>query len=434
MPHYTKNYTLSRKIEDFLDASSVSTSQSILQSETAGDAFGRLRTSSPFTLFDSSHRFADNGLWNTAVAGSGATTFNANQGLIDCSVTALSGSSVKRETTKVFSYQPGKSLLVLNTFVMASAKAGLVQRVGYYGANNGIYLELDGTTLNIVKRTSVNGSLQNIKIPQSQWNGDKLLDGTGSSGFTLDISKAQILWMDVEWLGVGSVRVGFVINGKFVVCHTFHHANIIASTYTTTASLPLRYEIENTSNTDSTSTLKQICSTVISEGGYQLYGAQQSIGTAINVPYNLITAAGTDYPVITMRLKSTKLDAVVILTALSILPVSTTNYKWKVVSGGATTGGSGSWQPASADSAVEYKMDASAITGGRILASGYMSSTTQSKPSLDILKEALFKFQLERNGLSGVPNELTLVISASTASGGNPAQIHASLDWEEISR
>lgn len=406
----------------------------ITPSGTITDAFGRLRISSPFTLFDSSHRFADNGLWNTAVAGSGAATFNANQGLIDCSVTALSGSSVKRETTKVFSYQPGKSLLVLNTFVMASAKAGLVQRVGYYGDNNGIYLELDGTTLNIVKRTSVNGSLQNIKIPQSQWNGDKLLDGTGSSGFTLDISKAQILWMDVEWLGVGSVRVGFVINGKFVVCHTFQHANIIASTYTTTASLPLRYEIENTSNTGSTSTLKQICSTVISEGGYQLYGAQQSIGTAINVPYNLITAAGTDYPVITMRLKSTKLDAVVILTALSVLPVSTTNYKWKVVSGGATTGGSGLWQPASADSAVEYKMDASAITGGRISASGYMSSTTQSKPSLDILKEALFKFQLERNGLSGVPNELSLVVSASTASGGNPAQIHASLDWEEISR
>jgi hypothetical protein len=433
MPNYTKNYTLSRKIEDFLDASSVSTSQSILQSETAGDAFGRLRTSSPLTLFDSSHRFADNGLWSTGVAGSGTATFNANQGLIDCSVTALSGSSVKRETTKVFSYQPGKSLLVLNTFVMSPAKTGLVQRVGYYGADNGIYFELDGTTLNIVKRTIVNGSLQNIKIPQSQWNGDKLLDGTGSSGFTLDISKAQILWMDFEWLGVGSVRVGFVINGKFVVCHTFHHANIIASTYITTASLPLRYEIENASNTGSTSTLKQICSTVISEGGYQLYGAQQSIGTAINAPYNLITAAGTDYPVLTMRLKSTKLDAVVILTALSILPVSTTNYKWKVVSGGATTGGS-EWQPASADSAVEYKMNASAITGGRILASGYMSSTTQSKPSLDILKEALFKFQLERNGLSGVPNELSLVVSASTASGGNPAQIHASLDWEEISR
>ena len=434
MPNYTKNYTLSRKIEDYLDSNTVSTNQSILQSETAGDAFGRLRTSSPLTLFDSSHRFADNGLWSTGVAGSGTATFNANQGLIDCSVTALSGSSVKRETTKVFSYQPGKSLLVLNTFVMSSAKAGLVKRVGYYGADNGIYFELDGTTLNIVKRTIVNGSLQNIKIPQSQWNGDKLLNETGSSGLTLDISKAQILWMDFEWLGVGSVRVGFVINGKFVVCHTFHHANIIASTYITTASLPLRYEIENTSNTGSISTLKQICSTVISEGGYQLYGAQQSIGTAINAPYNLITAAGTDYPILTMRLKSTKLDAVVILTALAILPVSTTNYKWKVVSGGATTGGSGLWQPASADSAVEYKMDASAITGGRILASGYMSSTTQSKPSLDILKEALFKFQLERNGLSGVPNELSLVVSASTASGGNPAQIHASLDWEEISR
>lgn len=430
MPHYTKNYTLSRKIEDFLDASRVSA----FQSQTTGDAFGRLRISEPFTMFDSSHRFADNGLWSTAVAGTGsAATFNTAHGLIDCSINGTSGSYVKRETTKVFSYQPGKSLLVLNTFVMATGKAGLTQRVGYYGANNGIYLELNGTTLNIVKRTSVNGSLQNIEIPQSQWNGDKLLDGTGASGFTLDISKVQILWMDIEWLGAGSVRVGFVINGKFVVCHTFHHANIINSTYITTASLPLRYEIENTANTSGASTLKQICSTVISEGGYELYGAQQSVGTAVTAPYE-ITAVNTDSPVITIRLKSARTDAIAILTALSILPVSTTVFKWKVVAAGATSGGSGIWVPATADSAVEYRLDATTITGGRTLASGYMSNTNQSTSSLDILKEALFKFQLERNGLTNTPIELSLVISAATATSGQPAKIHASLDWEEITR
>ena len=95
------------------------------------DAFGRLRVSNPFTLFDSSHRFADNELWSTATATGGTATFNSAQGLVDLAVTAAYGSEVVRETTKVFSYQPGKSLLVLSTFVMSAAKTNLRQRVGY---------------------------------------------------------------------------------------------------------------------------------------------------------------------------------------------------------------------------------------------------------------------------------------------------------------
>ena len=123
------------------------------------DAFGRLRVSNPFTLFDSSHRFADNGLWSTATATGGTATFNSDQGLVDLAVTAASGSEVLRETTKVFSYQPGKSLLVLSTFVMSAAKTNLRQRVGYYGSNNGYYLELNNSTVSFVERSSVSGAV-----------------------------------------------------------------------------------------------------------------------------------------------------------------------------------------------------------------------------------------------------------------------------------
>ena len=123
------------------------------------DAFGRLRVSNPFTLFDSSHRFADNGLWSTGTATGGAATFNAAQGLVDLDVTAASGSEVIRETTKVFSYQPGKSLLVLSTFVMSAAKTNLRQRVGYFGADNGYYLEQNNSTVSFVERSSVTGAL-----------------------------------------------------------------------------------------------------------------------------------------------------------------------------------------------------------------------------------------------------------------------------------
>ena len=390
------------------------------------DAFGRLRVSNPFTLFDSSHRFDDNGLWSTGAATGGTATFNSNQGLVDLAVTAASGSEVVRETTKVFSYQPGKSLLVLNTFVMSAAKTNLRQRVGYYGAANGYYLELNNSTVSFVERSSVSGSLVNTAVAQSSWNVDKM-NGSGPSGVTLDLTKSQILFMDLEWLGVGTVRIGFVINGNFYVCHKFHHANIIATTYITTASLPLRYEITNTGATSGASTLKQICSTVLSEGGYELNGLQQAIGIPINTPRTLGTA-GTFYPIISLRLKAARLDGIVILSALSAMPISVGNFNWQLVATGTTTGGA--WVSAGANSCVEYNITGTTFAGGRILASGFFNATNQGSSQIDLLKEALFKFQLERNGLTSTPYELTLVVASDSASD----TVVASLDWEEISR
>lgn len=395
---------------------------------TAVDAFGRQRVSTPFTLFDSSHRFKDNNLWSTATTGTATATFNADQGLVDLTVNNAENAEVIRETTKVFSYQPGKSLLVMNTFVMSPAKAGLRQRVGYYGAKNGMYLELDGSVLSFVKRSSVSGGIVDTKIEQSTWNIDTL-DGDGPSGITLDISKAQILWMDIEWLGVGSVRLGFVVDGNFIHCHTIHHANIITSTYITTASLPLRYEIKNTTATSGSSTMKQICSTVISEGGYVLSGAQQAIGIPVNSPRTLGTA-GTFYPVVSIRLKSSGdfLDAIVILTALSVMPISTGAYNWQIRASGTITGGT--WTDAGVDSAVQYNITGTSNSGGRILASGFFSASNQGTTQIDILKEALFKFQLERNSLTSTPYEITLVV----ASNSSDDTVVASMDWEEISR
>jgi hypothetical protein len=390
------------------------------------DAFGRLRVSNPFTLFDSSHRFADNGLWSTATATGGTATFDANEGLVNLGVTAASGSEVIRETTKVFSYQPGKSLLVLNTFVMNAAKTNLRQRVGYYGAANGYYLELNNSTVSFVERTSVSGSLVDTPVAQASWNVDPM-DGSGPSGITLDLTKAQILFMDLEWLGVGTVRIGFVINGNFYVCHKFHHANLIASTYITTASLPLRYEITNTGATASSSRLKQICSTVLSEGGYELRGSQQAVGTPITSPKTL-TTAGTFYPIVSLRLKSTRLDAIALATAISAIGNTAANYNWQVVVAGTTTGGS--WVSAGTNSSVEYNLTGTSFTGGRVIASGYFTATASTSVSVDILRAALFSNQLERDGLTGTPYEFTLILAAGT----NNETVFASMDWEEISR
>ncbi len=157
-------------------------------------------------------------------------------------------------------------------------------------------------------------------------------------------------------------------------------------------------------------------------------GLQQSAGNAIGSPRDLSTV-NTYYPVITMRLKSTHLDAIVIPTALSLLGyTNNANYLWKLIEGGTTA--NGSWTNVSSDSAVEYNIGATTITGGRTVASGFLNGSAQGAAPINVLKEALFRFQLERNVLTSTASELTLAIASDSAG----ADVYAVADWEEVSR
>ena len=184
--------------------------------DTTKDAFGKARVVEPFTLFDSSFIYSDDSRnWNSNTAVGGSSAFAANQSHIAMSVTGTNGSKCIRETKKVFKYQPGKSLLTMSSFEMApisayNANTDLRQRVGYFDDKNGTYLEANGNTLILVVRSNVTGNVIENRIPQSQWNVDKL-NGTGSSNLTINVANSQIFWTDVEWLGVGSIRAGFVI-------------------------------------------------------------------------------------------------------------------------------------------------------------------------------------------------------------------------------
>ena len=410
--------------DQVLNVSIASGSAADTNPAVSSDAFGRLRVSEPFTLFDSSHRYADNGLWSQSVASSGSSSFNANQGCIDMAVTTASGSEVVRETNKVFAYQPGKSFLVMNTFVFNPAKTGLRQRIGYFNTANGLFVELDGTTLNFVRRSSVSGSVVETRVARTSWNVDKL-DGTGPSGITIDLTTAQIFWMDLEWLGVGNVRMGFIYNGQFVHCHTFQHANIVSSTYITTACLPVRYEITNTDTTASSSTLKQICSTILSEGGYELRGRSRSTNTPVASPYDL-TTAGTAYPVFSMRLLSTRLDAIVIPTDISLLGLNNVAvYNYRLFVGGTVNGGT--WSSVGGGSPVETNLTGTSLTGGTLVQSGLLSGSNHGGAPIS-LDNNLFRRQLERNGLTSTATELTVVMIADN----NNSKALAAVEWNEV--
>ena len=407
-------------------------SDRLTPSGTMTDAFGRLRTSEPLTLFDSQHRYQDNGKWATANNGTSNTQHIIYQSAVDLNVGTANNDYVYRETNRVFAYQPGKSLLIMNTFAMNEPKANLVQRLGYFGTENGIYFENDGTSNYFVLRSNSTGTITETKVAQSNWNIDKF-DGTGyssqngsehSSG--LNVSKTNIFWIDVEWLGVGDVRCGFVVDGRLVPAHIFHNDNVQTEPYMTTACLPIRYEIKNVGVTTSNSRLKQICSTVISEGGYALAGKQRSVSGLVQSPKDLGTA-GTFVPLMSIRLKSDRLDAIVIPNAAEILGVTNNAlYRYKIVVGGTLTGAS--WNSASTSSAVEWDTAATAISGGDDAIIGFLNVGAGSGASNFRFQDGLFKFQLERNSFTANATIFSLV--ATGALNGYDAL--ASVSWEEI--
>jgi hypothetical protein len=395
-------------------------SDQITPGGTLVDAFGRVRMAEPFTVFDSQHRYVENDKWSTVTASGGSTTHVSAESAVNMSVTTTTGSKVIRETKRVMSYQPGKSLLVMSTFVMATPATGLRQRVGYFGSANGIYLENDGTGNFIVLRSQSLGTT--IRVPQSEWIGDKF-NGSGYSDVTLDVTKSNIFWIDIEWLGVGDVRCGFIVHGKPVVAHIFHNDNIRTTTYMTTACLPIRYEIENLGS--ASGTLKQICSTAISEGGYQQL-TKQWAATRTTAIASTSVASGWA-PVVSLRLPSARPDGIIIPAQVHIVGTGNSSiYEFALIRGATISGGDWVTHSASGGS-TEYNISATSMTGGAVEESGIFANSNQSSALLNLEIVSGFDQQLGRDQ-SGVSDTYTLA-ARHLATGGN---VYGTLNWNAI--
>mgnify|MGYP003343559987 CR=1 FL=1 len=169
----------------------------------AVDAFGRARVSEPYTIFDGFDRFADNGKFNYSNTAGGTYGFISNTSSIDMTLTTTSGASVYRETKKIFAYQPGKSLQVLTTFVMNPSKTNLRQRVGYFGSNNGFFLEQNGTTIQFVKNKHNSGGSKRMPIHKDTvyfYDNPEVVEVLGLSLDQLELAKEKydLIFMDIE--------------------------------------------------------------------------------------------------------------------------------------------------------------------------------------------------------------------------------------------
>lgn len=353
------------------------------------DAFGRLRVSSPNTVFDSQQEYGLDTLrvWDAAANGTYAAMSTAgsvtNGGNavgprnVDTRMTPVTVSTVNGEYSVLQSrqyvrYIPGKSHLVFITGVFAPAA---------------------GFSASFVRRTSTSGSVVDTTVAQADWNLDKF-DGTGKSRITLDFTKTQILVIQAQWLGVGRVTVGFDVDGQIYPAHEFLNANTIAVPYTQTFNLPVRLEARNTSATTTVAragyfdhangiflqnsktagsppggTLNFVCCSVQSEGGQDARGFPITANNGTTA-----VAVTTRRAVLSIRPKATfnsLTNRAHIELADFIISAATNNALYEIVLGG-TLGGAPAWTSVGTNSVVEYDVAGTTVTGGVSIISGYV--------------------------------------------------------------
>jgi hypothetical protein len=374
------------------------------------DAFGRQRIANPQTLFASKYSFDEQAVFwdDQETSGSGTgSSHSTDTASVTLSVSATTAGVRVRQTYRWFPYQPGKSQLIMMTGVLGDGASGIIKRLGYFNANNGIFFETDGTTVNVVRRTYVTGSAVDNEVAQASWNIDPL-DGSGDSGITVDFTKTQIFLIDFEWLGVGRVRIGFVIDGVIYYCHEFLNANTLADVYMSTGNLPIRVEIQN-DGTGAADSIETICNTVISEGGSEKLGQIRSISRGTT---NLTTQNDTNiYPLISIRLKSTHLGAMIIPESFSILCTSTADYETFLLLNPTVAGTDAvSWTDLT-NTSIQYDVsrdNTNTLSGGTRIYGEIGTSTNQSASAPGSSAEP--HTLLLGSDISGARDELVLAV------------------------
>jgi hypothetical protein len=319
------------------------------------DAFGNLRTGEATALgtYDYSHGPSTD-LFHDEVATGGALTHYPARAATELTTTSATGSLAVRTTTRFHHYQPGVSNLIIQTLALSPAMAGNRRRWGYFHEHDGLYWELDGTTLYAVIRSSVSGSVVEERVAQGSWNQDTL-DGTGISAFNLDVTKANLYFVDYAWLGVGEVRFGVLgPKGERNICHVFENPNTKNDAYMQSGCQPLRWENENTGSVSGGSTLKVICAAVYSQSRVD-YTFWRFSDIERTTPLEVTT----NTPVLSMRVKSG--EHVGLYPETLNVFVAGGNVKLTIVDDGTLTGAT--WG-ITGGGVAEGDIGATAISGG----------------------------------------------------------------------
>jgi len=119
-------------------------------------------------------------------------------------------------------------------------------------ANEDVNLSSVGTTtihsLTPAKSGIIVTKTVDTKTPQENWSIDPC-DGTGVTGYNLDLSRIQMAYIDYSWYGAGKIRYGFkTTDGQVQYVHEYVHNNNLFESYLRSGNMPARYEVVTYNN------------------------------------------------------------------------------------------------------------------------------------------------------------------------------------------
>lgn len=404
------------------------------------DSFGRLRVSNPLTIFNNQFTYDISPLIFQAVTNNAANcsvqhdTTNRLARIRFSQVAPSIPDEIYYQSYEYIPYQPGRSQLVFITFVMfpsISSPAGTCDKtVGLSDGNNGFEFVYDLASLSpafLIRTTTAAG---NQLILQANWNIDRL-DGTGTSGISLDLSKPQILVIDFQALYVGRVRFGFDIDGQIIYAHEFLNANAsLEYPYIATANLPIRVGMSNL-GLALAEDIYFICCSVASEGGTDdaqktgynfVYGDIATITSTVGFEYCMQLRPRTNFNGIVNRTKF-------ILTELEIFNSGNRSAKWQLTIGDPPSGG---WNDVNTNySAMEYATGGTYTIGTTIVIDeGYAAASGGSK-SNNIVTELANRYPITLDAGGNQRDFGTLTLSAQLLSAGS-SDLYFTMKWKEV--
>lgn len=403
------------------------------------DAFGLLRTSSISRLADYSFRYDElPTLFQKLSSGaSSALTFLPNESSFAIDIGTGAGDFLSYTSNNFHPYTPGIGQLTIMTVAVGdSGKNNVIRRWGYFEEKNGVFFELDGMTLNVVIRTYTSGTVVETRIPQTQWNGDKINGAGGNSNLSrmlLDLTKLNLYWIDLAWLGAGRIRFGvYSPQGERIVSHSLENANALTVPYIGTADLPVRVEQVNSGVSASPSRLKVTCISVLSEGEVdddylRIHSRYTSWSAASSV--SVTDAANT--MVVAVRageLFKGKANKRKIIPQKLNYYIEGSPVELKMQLGIDAMISGGAWLQCHPQASAEYNVSGTLLMQGDLLSSVFLPvGATSLDASPDFNSKNSFMSRLA-NGSPG-----TLVIF--TARGLVPGQtstVRISVDWTEL--
>ena len=391
------------------------------------DSKGRLKVQTLETLFYNTFQYGkETDVWDESTDNGASATFLTNQGLVDMTVTSTLGSKVVRQTRSVMRYTAGRMNTLTFSVRLEMPVVGVRRRFGLFDGSDGFYFEDSGTLdangqpeYAVVLISTASGSLVTERITRANWNGDKL-DGAGPSGFTANPLAQQMISMDYEWYGAGQISFSYIMNGLPRVIHTFNTGNRLLFPWSRTPFLPIRLEIENFGGAAGTHHLYQGSNSVLVEGRLVKQGIPENILTPLT-GITLDTAL-TFYPVVSVRMKPTNLEAVIILTNFVANTLDNTDIYYKVLRN-ATLNGTWVDMP-DANAFTQYNYTSTgAVTDGSQFDSGFVTSGAAVR--IDLSNQA--DLQLGRGSMGTVSDTITIAIAAKAAN----KKAVASLSWIE---